>query len=372
MARFAVGFVLVSVIGWMTYVTLFFFQLGARTPAEYWIYDATTVKHHLLSAMTEKRKVLLVGGSSVWFGLDAALIQQALGMETLNLGLHAMRPLDQLVDEVRPALKSGDTIIMPLEFEYYLIDTPYNDWYVNEVMAGKPNVFWSLTWQEKVAFFLAVSPMRVLEGVATRVSAFSATEIQKRISGHPPEQVLLSMQQVWVTHPAPEQNYTFRNIDPQGNAIMVQGTFTSYVYPISVQSIASGYPWRTLAEFARYCADRGVLLYIGWPPVVAGEVTFDSPFVRDNVQTILRRLTELGIPVLGVPTDFQYDRQFFADSGYHLNHEGRALHTEHTLRALNQKISSHGGCMLRTSSCQTSQKVPARSPSKILPSSFSR
>ena len=35
MARFAVGFVLVTVIGWLTYVTLFFFQLAARTPAEY-------------------------------------------------------------------------------------------------------------------------------------------------------------------------------------------------------------------------------------------------------------------------------------------------------------------------------------------------
>ena len=29
------------------------------------------------------------------------------------------------------------------------------------------------------------------------------------------------------------------------------------------------------------------------------------PFVRNNVQTILRRLTELGIPLLRVPTDFQ-------------------------------------------------------------------
>lgn len=351
MARFAMGFVLVTVIGWTTYVTLFFFQLGARTPAEYWIYDATTVKHHLLSTMTEKHKVLLVGGSSVWFGLDAALIQRALGMETLNLGLHAMRPLDQLVGEVRSALKSGDTVIMPLEFEYYLIDTPYNHWYVSEVMAGKPNVFWSLPWHEKVAFFLGVSPMRVLEGVATRISAFSAAEIQKRTAGHPPEQVLLSMRQVWATRPVPEENYTFRNIDPQGNAILVQGTYTSYVYPLSVQSVAQEYPWRTLAEFARYCADRGVLLYIGWPPVVAGEVAFDSPFVRDNVQTILRRLTELGIPVLGLPTDFQYDRQFFADSGYHLNHSGRVRHTMRLLQALGAERVQHG-CGQGPGSCE--------------------
>ncbi len=360
MARFAVGFVLVTVIGWLTYVTLFFFQLGARTPAEYWIYDATTVKHHLLRTMTEKPKVLLVGGSSVWFGLDAAVIQRALGMATLNLGLHAMRPLDQIVGEVRPALKSGDIVIMPLEFEYYVIDTPYNYWYVSEVMAGKPDVFWRLPWQEKVAFFLRVSPMRVLEGVATRVSAFSSTEIEKRIPGHALEQVLLAMQQVWATYPAPEENYSFRNIDPQGNAILVQGTYTSYVYPLSVQSVAPGYPWRILAEFAEYCTNRGVLLYIGWPPVVAGEVAFDSPFVRDNVQIILSRLTELGIPVLGVPTDFQYDRQFFADSGYHLNHEGRALHTERTLRVLNQKIANHGGPMWRKSSSQVLDKAPGR------------
>lgn len=338
-ARFGAGFALMSIMSWVLYSALFCFQVGARTAAEYWLYDAMTVKRHLLHAMADKRKLLLVGGSSVWFGLDAGQVQQELGIETLNLGLHAMRPLDRLVSDVRAALKPGDTIIMPLEYEYYAIDTPYNDWYVNQVMAGSPTVFWELNWREKMVFFLSVPPLRVLEGLGTRVIALSPAELRKRIPGQPPEQVLQLMQQVWATHALPEENYTFRNIDPQGNAVIARGTFISYRYLLDEQSVAWGYPWNTLGEFARYCAAHGVSLYIGWPPVVKGNMPFDAPRIQEKMRIIEENLAELKIPVLGHASDFQYDRRLFADTPYHLTHEGRARHTKHLLEQLRTKMS---------------------------------
>lgn len=337
-ARFGAGFALMSIMSWVLYSALFCFQVGARTAAEYWLYDALTVKRHLLRAMADKRKVLLVGGSSVWFGLDAGQVQQELGIDTLNLGLHAMHPLDRLVSDVRTDVKSGDIIIMQLEYDYYTIDTPHNDWYVNQVMAGDPEIFWELNWREKVEFFLSVPPLRVLEGVGTRVIDVSPAEHQKRIPRQPPEQVLLLMQQVWAAHALPEGNYTIRNIDPQGNAVIAKGTFTSYGYPFNGQSVARVYPWNTLGEFARYCADHGVLLYIGWPPVVKGSMAFDSPRIQEKVRTIEEKLAEFKIPVLGQAGDFQYDRRLFADTGYHLTHEGRALHTKHLLERLRAKM----------------------------------
>jgi hypothetical protein len=104
--------------------------------------------------------------------------------------------------------------------------------------------------------------------------------------------------------------------------------------------LARQYPWKTLADFARYCADRRVTLYLGWPPVVKGALKFDSRIARRNMHIILQRLAEAGIPVLGHPADFAYERRLFADSGYHLTQEGRALHTQKVLLLLREKIDS--------------------------------
>jgi hypothetical protein len=49
-------------------------------------------------------------------------------------------------------------------------------------------------------------------------------------------------------------------------------------------------------------------------------------------------VAEAGIPVLGHPADFQYDRRLFADSGYHLTPEGRRLHTQRVERLLRANI----------------------------------
>ena len=239
--RFGLGFLLVTVIGWTMYVALFVLQLGARTGAEYWMYDAEIVKHHLANAQAKKNKVLFLGGSSVWFGIDTGLVQETLGIETINLGLHAMRPLDRILNEVRPVLRPGDTIIMPLEFEFYMIDTPYNEWYVNEIMAGEPELFWTWNWPEKISFFFSVPPMRVFEGVTTRLFANRVANINQRIPGHPPEQVIASIQETWAKGALPEENYTFRNINHHGDAIVTRGSFSSYVYPISGEEVARDY-----------------------------------------------------------------------------------------------------------------------------------
>ena len=236
--RFGLGFLLVTVIGWTMYVALFVLQLGARTGAEYWMYDAEIVKHHLANAQAKKNKVLFLGGSSVWFGIDTGLVQETLGIQTINLGLHAMRPLDRILNEVRPVLRPGDTIIMPLEFEFYMIDTPDNEWYVNEIMAGEPELFWTWNWPEKISFFFSVPPMRVFEGVTTRLFANRVANINQRIPGHPPEQVIASIQETWAKGALPEENYTFRNINHHGDAIVTRGSFSSYVYPISGEEVA--------------------------------------------------------------------------------------------------------------------------------------
>ena len=211
-----------------------------------------------MDAQAERRRVIFLGGSSLWFGIDSGLVEQTLGVQSFNLGLHAMYPLGQIVNEVRPAIRPGDVIIMPLEFEYYTIDTAYNPWYLNQVMVGAPEIFWASSWQEKISFMISVPPMRVLEGITTRMFSGPEGRVSKRQIGQSSDQVMTLMRQAWDKGSEPEEVYTFRNIDPRGDAIVSRGSYISYVYPISMDTVAHAYPWQVLASFAQYCARHSV------------------------------------------------------------------------------------------------------------------
>lgn len=338
LARFLTGFLLLSVAAWALYLSTFVSQLGVHTVAEYWVYGAQTVKEYLLHSNAERRKVLFVGGSSVWMGIDAGLAGEVLGVRAVNLGLHGMLPLDQILNEVSPMLRGGDVVILPLEYEYYAIDTPYNAWFLNQTMVGRPEWFWRLPWREKLRFIAAVPPLRVLEGTMTGLFGDRLDITRKRQLEQDPEKILEVMRLAWAQGSPPDTNYTFRNIDQEGDAIVAKGSFATYIYPLDRAALARSYPWKTLDAFAKTCAARHVRLYIGWPPVVKGLINFESRTARRNIQFIRQRLTEIGVPVLGHPADFAYDRSLFADSGYHLIHEGRALHTHHMLRLLQETM----------------------------------
>lgn len=333
--RWLVVFLLVSITAWSLYVAMFLLQLGAHTTAEYWLYSAQAVKAHLLRNNADRRKLLFVGGSSVWMGVDAGSAGQVFGARGLNLGLHGMIPLDQILGEVRPVIRAGDTVVLMLEYEYYVIDTPYNAWFLNQIMVGQPDWFWNLPWKNRLQFLTSVPPFRVLEGTMTKLFADGLDIMKKRHVEQDPEKLLAPIRP---PSSLPDVNYTFRNIDEDGDAIVALGSFATYIYPLDRAVLAQRYPWETLQAFARYCAGRGADLYLVWPPVVKGLIDFESRLTRRNIHTITRHLAEAGIPVLGRPADFQYDRRLFADSGYHLIHEGRELHTQKIVGLLREKI----------------------------------
>jgi hypothetical protein len=249
-----------------------------------------------------------------------------------------MLPLDQILEEVRPALRAGDTVILMLEYEYYVIDTAYNAWFLNQIMVGRPDWFWSLPWMRKLEFFASVPPFRVLEGTVTKLLADGLDIMKKRQVEQDPEKLLAEVRSNGPDSSLPEVNYTFRNIDEDGDALVALGSFATYIYPLDRAVLAQHYPWDTLRAFARYSADRHANPYLVWPPVVKGSIDFESCLTRRNIQTIMRRLDEAGIPVLGHPEDSQYDRRLFADTGYHLIPEGRELHTQKVVHLVREKI----------------------------------
>jgi len=80
----------------------------------YAIYD----KHKLLEE-TKSKRIILVGGSNLSFGIYSPMIAETFGINVINTGLHAGYGLKFIIDDVSQFIKEGDIIIIAPEYQLY-------------------------------------------------------------------------------------------------------------------------------------------------------------------------------------------------------------------------------------------------------------
>lgn len=322
----------------LLYSSAFFYQLGALVSAEYWIHDAQIVKRDLLAQNREKQKLLFVAGSSAFFGIDSDRIERVLGISTINMGMSMNRPFDFMLKEIAPYIAPGDIVVLPLEYGYYSPGVPYTEWLTSQIMAWDPDYFRDLEPREKLEFMFSVVPQRVLLGAITKAMGERLESVRARRLKIPQE-ILSLVRDAW-SQPDyhPEKIYSFLNIDPHGDARLrtpeAPRPFSKDPYELDVDFVESTYFWGNLRDFVLSCHARDIAVYIAWPPVVKNELDFTSPRVSNSIRQITGRLHDMRIPILGHPSDFQYDARWFTDHIYHLTPEGRAEHTTRLLSYL--------------------------------------
>ena len=68
-------------------------------------------------ASVEGEKVVVIGGSSVAFGLDSALMEEYLGMPVVNFGLYAAIGTKAMLDLSLPHIGEGDIVVLAPEID---------------------------------------------------------------------------------------------------------------------------------------------------------------------------------------------------------------------------------------------------------------
>lgn len=342
-ARYLVSFAVTLIVIAVLYTGLFVYQLGAPVEAEYWVYDVKIAKL-FLGGRAEGERVVILGGSSALFGIDSGLIERETGMRTVNLAVHAGLSLPYLFEDAKPILRPRDIVIVPLELEYYARD--YSDspnvWFLNNIMAWDPGYFWKLGLLEKARFILAVSAKRVVNGAVARMYEATLRRTHGRLV-RDPAAVTREARGFWEAKAylgAPAV-YSLRNLDERGD--MQNNRGTHYTGPwgslLELPFAYSSKIWGDLESLAAYCRRHDIALFVAWPAITKGP-TLDSgnPFVQRNSEEIVRHLEKAGIGALGRPRDYLLDRVYFFDSEYHLNEEGRAIHTQQLLRDLREAL----------------------------------
>lgn len=335
--RYLGTIVLIFSLGILTYTLAFFYQMGAHVSAEYWLHDAQVVKQELLAQRQHQNKIIFSAGSSAFFGIDSQEVEKRLGVPTLNLGLHIGRPVHFLMAEMVPYLTRGDIVVLPLEFEHYRAATPYTDWFTNQVMSWYPDYFWQLDVTEKLKFLRSVPPQRVAMGVLTKLLGEHLDRVRSRAL-KAPEEILDLVRTAWNSRDHhPDKMFSFLNLSTRGDAIVSAPEaplqYVGNPYLLDRDFVEPAYFWGTLQDFFVTAQARGIQVYITWPPTMKAKLDLASPRMQNTIQAIVNKVRQLGIPILGAPSDFQYPDDHFTGSIYHLTSQGRA---EHTNRLIDQ------------------------------------
>ncbi len=82
-------------------------------------------KYELLNSTNEK-KIVIVGGSSVAFGLDSGMIEEATGYKTVNFGLYATLGTKLMLDLSLSNINEGDIIILAPELNEQTLSLYFN------------------------------------------------------------------------------------------------------------------------------------------------------------------------------------------------------------------------------------------------------
>lgn len=292
-------------------------QFGAPTAKGRWTAEVTAIKARI-AATTPSPKLLVVCGSNGLFGIRSELIERETGWPSVNMSNHAALGIHYLLWQARAAAKSGDVIVMPLEYELYQETGATTEILMEQVLQGTPDYLRTMGPAPYLRFILSVKQERVLEGLQAKL--------------RPPVLPTGGYQARTLNAHGDETN----NRHEKAHLSAEETRWTSTIDGISPESII----WGELRRFREWCRDHNIRLLASYPATIYFPVYEEARWGR-TVRQIEEFYRSLDVPVLGTPRDFMYDRSFFYDTAYHLTDRGMEQRTRRLIELLRPHLGEH-------------------------------
>ncbi len=297
--------------------------ISFAAPSQYsnTFYGALDLKYDRLTSI-KGSKTVVVGGSSVAFGLDSALLEKYLGMPVVNFGLYADLGTRLMLDLSRDHINSGDIVILAPELDPQTLSM-YFDW-GNTLKACDDNMSMLGELDRSIDEWLFS-----VEGfweLASNKLAYS-------IDG---------------TTPDPKDVYSANNFNeygdidkskyPRENNVMKSYRLFGENYLVDLDaSIVENEFLEYINEYIRECRQKGAYVYFSWCPVNSLALVDDSVEKRLAFEEFFRE--NLECDVISSIDDYIMHPKAFYDTNFHLNDTGVTIRTLRLLNDIVQKVN---------------------------------
>ena len=311
------------------------------------VYNETFVgelseKYELLNN-TEEPKIVVIGGSSVAFGLNSEMVKEELGMPVVNFGLYASLGTKLMVDLSKSNVGEGDIIILAPEMNEQTLSLYFNADTAMQALDGNFDMLKSID-RENYA------------DIAGALWNFSADKLAYLTQNTTPMNTGAYSKE-WFndygdsTYDRPYNVMTVanKNITLDFHYNKDDTTDTEYEQFIDY-----------INEYVEFCSERGATVYFSFPPMSRSALTDYN--TEENLKNFYENLSSsINAKVISNINDYILDEGYFFDSEFHLNNSGVVVRTVRLIDDLKREMGKTTVTMLE-------EELP--SPSGFAPIDF--
>lgn len=281
-------------------------------------YQASVRKSKLLEE-TPSPRIIIVGGSNIAWGIDSALIESKMDMPTINDGLDLHLGVTPLI-ELKKRIKNGDIIVISLEY--------YN-------FASADDFFGIPQYQ---ADWIEFSPERIMylphpyQDALPMLNLILQRKVNRQLNTFLYNADLSEFRGIYNSQHFNEYGdfvgHLADNVSPGMNA--EYGSFL-------VNQLDEGFDF--LESFNRYALQQGAVVFYEAPASRQTNCELTGERYIRRFYNALHSRTK--IPLLTRMDRLCYPDEYFYDTPYHLNKEGRRIRTENLIANLKAALEGN-------------------------------
>jgi hypothetical protein len=288
-------------------------------------YVLSIIDKHKILAGTKGPKIALAGGSNLAFGIDSAAIQDKFSIPVVNMGVNAGFGLGRILDDISRFLHKGDALLIVPEYDHFT-----SEWngsgaaYELIFDARQYRLLWSSYYGLPSGFSDQIS-MRL--GIGLRTIRDSAKNgVEKIIKQNENEQD----KEETTTNPLAYSRDGFNEYGDYVKHLRMENQ--PFVSSENLGIINRTY-FKNFFRFVDKLTGRGITVILSYP-------SYEEQSFRNSAELIkeldmLFRAKE-NLLVISTPESYCYPAEYFYDTVYHLNAEGRAVRTSQLIRDLQE------------------------------------
>ena len=296
--------------------------VGAQYSETY--YAGLAKQYDRLCAINEA-KVVVVGGSSVAFGLDSRLFEELYGMPSVAFGLYGSFGVKVMMDMSKANINRGDIVVLAPEISAESLSLYFG---AESVLKATENRFDILM---HASFDNALDIMAASWG-------FAAAKLHNRRAG-----TSFDLDGVYRNAAINEYGEIGKDLFPRPGNVLATGYLNEPVR-YGAEDVADDFV-DYVNDYVSYCRMRGAEVYYSFAPV-NGRAVNQNTLRKDTEEYYAYLSDKLDCAVISDPMDYVFDYRYFYDTNFHLNDSGAVLRTAQLVRDLKLAAGDHSATVV--------------------------
>lgn len=266
-----------------------------------------------LADSIQSNKILFTSGSNNFLGIRAYQVEEAFGIPSVNMAIHAGLRAEYILDRLKRTLKKGDMVILPFEYSNY--------GYTGEPSITLNKYLLSYDKEYLNEQYEFVDRLKIL-------SSISVVDLSNSIIFGTDD-----------TEESEKKVEYLKNINRNGDMLnmtehdSLKTKKTPFKMPVPVTSETRGL--LAIKAFNNYCKENGVHLFVTFPNLIK-EKAYTTEKYQVYFKHLLNYFKKNNIDVIGTPEEAMYPKPLFFDSEYHLISKGSDLRTADFIKLMKQ------------------------------------